>query len=348
MQEKNLTVGEIAQLVDGKVIGDANVGIQRVSSLENATSGDISFLSNQKFEEQLNTTQASCVLLSNASSINVNSTCILCKDPYLAFALVAQALDTTPLPAPNLSEYANVHSSAVIGTNVTLGPGVVIQQECRIGNNVSIGANSFIGEFSYIGDNTKIYANVSIYHGVNIGESCILHAGVVVGSDGFGYARDGDVWVKIPQTGGVRIKNYVEIGANSCVDRGALNDTIIGNGVKIDNLCHVAHNVDFGENSAMAALSGVAGSTKVGKSCTFSGRSSVIGHLDIADGTHLTVGTVLNKSIKVGGVYSSGTGLQENKRWRKNVARFKQLDAMAKTIRGIEKELCALKSENNL
>ena len=347
MQEKTLTVAEIASIVGGRVIGDKTLEINRVSPLDQATKHDISFLSNPKFEQQLDTTQAGCVLLSDGYTKHPSVTSVLCKDPYLAFALVAQALDNTPLPATEISPTATIHQSAVLGDNVEIAAGVVIGKNCQIGDNVCIGANSYLGEGGIIGDSTIIYANVSIYHGVSIGSFCILHSGVVIGSDGFGYANDAGQWVKIPQSGGVMIGDRVEIGANSCIDRGALNNTIISNGVKIDNLCHIAHNVEVGENTAMAAFTGIAGSAKIGKSCTFSGRSSIIGHLEIAAGTHLTAGTLVNKSNQTAGMFSSGTGAQDNKTWRKNVARFKKLDEMAKRLRQLEKQMSEFQDKNN-
>ena len=345
MRKKTLTVAEIADIVGGQVVGNADIQISRVASLDQATQDDVSFLSNLKLEQQLNTTHASCVLLSDGYEkvIDLNNikslTVVLCKDPYLAFARVAQALDNTPLPARDISPTASIHPSVVLQKNVKIASGAVLDKDCHIGNNVSIGANVYLGEGVVLGDNTIVYANVSIYHRVNVGSHCIFHSGAVIGCDGFGYANDGGNWVKIPQTGGVVIHDHVEIGANACIDRGALNDTVIGSGVKIDNLCHIAHNVQVGENTAMAAFTGIAGSAKIGKSCTFSGRSSIIGHLSIAAGTHLTAGTLVNKSNETAGVFSSGTGAQENKIWRKNVARFKQLDDMAKKIRQLEKKL---------
>lgn len=347
MQDKTLTVAEIANIVGGRVIGDKEIEIQRVSPLDQATKDDVSFLSNPKFEQQLDTTQAGCVLLSDSYTKQPSVTSVLCKDPYLAFALVAQALDKIPLPATHISPTATIHSSVVLGDNVKIAAGAVIEKNCQIGDNVCIGANSYLGEGGVIGDNSIVYANVSIYHGVHIGASCIVHSGVVIGCDGFGYANDAGQWVKIPQSGGVKIGDRVEIGANACIDRGALKDTIISSGVKIDNLCHIAHNVEVGENTAMAAFTGIAGSSKIGQSCTFSGRSSIIGHLDIAPGTHLTAGTLVNKSNETAGVFSSGTGAQDNKTWRKNVARFKQLDAMAKKLKVLEKQMSELKNESN-
>ena len=356
MKLKNVTIAEIAQIVDGEVIGKADTKVNRVASLERAKEQEVSFLTNPSFAEQLNTTRAGCVLLSdtykksdweqvNQSKEGMTSSWVLCKDPYLAYAKIAQLLDTTPLLTENTKSNETIHPSAKVGKNVSFGSGVVVSENCLIGDNVVIGCNSFVGPNSIVGDGTIICPNVTIYHDIKIGNSCLFHAGVVIGSDGFGFANEKGKWIKIPQTGGVVIGDRVEIGANTCIDRGALNDTIISDGVKIDNLCHIAHNVEFGEDSAMAACSGVAGSTKIGSSCTFSGRTSIIGHLDIAAGTHITAGTLVNRSNKEAGVFSSGTGMQENKVWRKNVARFKQLDSMSKKIKELEKQLKELKGD---
>jgi UDP-3-O-[3-hydroxymyristoyl] glucosamine N-acyltransferase len=339
LTQQILTVREIAKIVDGELEGEGDIKITSVAPLDKALAHQISFLSNPKFQKQLDTTQSGCVLLSDRSKKQLDFPVIYCNDPYLAFALVSQALDTTPLPADGISQQATIEASATIGRNVGLAPGVYIGKHCEIGANVSIGANSTIGENCKIAHGTVIYPNVSIYHDVEIGRNCVIQSGTVIGSDGFGYANRAGEWVKIAQTGGVRIADNVEIGANATIDRGALEDTVIAQGVKIDNLCHIAHNVEIGENTAMAAFTGVAGSTVIGKGCTFSGRSSIIGHLNIAPGTHLTAGTLISKSNSTAAVYSSGTGAQENKLWRKNVARFKQLDEMAKKIRQLEQQV---------
>jgi UDP-3-O-[3-hydroxymyristoyl] glucosamine N-acyltransferase len=339
LQSKKLTIAEIAEIVGGELVGEGSRSIDRIASLDQATADSVSFLSNPKFEHQLNTTLAGCVLLSDKYDKVFNSPHILCKDPYLAFAKVSQALDPSPLPAYGISPQSVVHESAAIGKNVSIGAGAVIDADCTIADNVCIGVNSYIGRGSSLGINTKLFANVSVYHGVKLGADCIIHSGTVIGSDGFGYANDKGRWVKIPQIGGVTIGNRVEIGANSTIDRGALNETIIHDGVVIDNLCHIAHNVEIGEDTAMAAHSGIAGSTVVGKGCTFSGRTSIIGHLELAAGTHVTAGTLISKSNDKPAVFSSGTGTQENKTWRRNVARFKQLDEMAKKLRQLEKKL---------
>ncbi|PCI73057.1 MAG: UDP-3-O-(3-hydroxymyristoyl)glucosamine N-acyltransferase [Gammaproteobacteria bacterium] len=344
-KDSMLTLAKIAEHISGELVGNKEHLISKVSSLDKAENSEISFLSNHKFESELNTTQAGCVLVSKTyfdqclSKLHIRNNYIICEDPYLAFAFVGQLFDTTSKPANGISDRAYISTSAQLGKSVSVASGASIGDNTIIGDNVSIGVNVAIGQDIIIGANSIIYSLVSIYPNTRIGINCILHSNCVIGSDGFGYANKQGEWIKIPQTGGVNIGNNVEVGANACIDRGALKDTIIRDGVKIDNLCHIAHNVEVGENVAMAAMTGVAGSTIIGKNCTFSGRSSILGHLNIADNTHVTVATVINKSNSTAGVFSSGTGAQENKQWRKNVARFKQLDDMAKRIRSLEKQL---------
>ncbi len=345
MQHQSLTVAELADIVGGQVVGDASMTISRVASLDEAQSDEVSFFNQAKFEAQLNTTQAGCVLVSKGYLKPVPVTHILCDDPYLAYAKVAQALDTTPSPADELSPLAHIHPTAKIGTNVCIAAGAVIAKDCVIADNVSIGSNCVVAEASEIGEGSILYPNVTFYHRTLVGRDCIFQSGAVIGSDGFGFANENGCWVKIPQLGRVIIGDRVEVGANSTIDRGALKDTLIGDGVIIDNLCHIAHNVEIGENTAMAAFTGIAGSSIIGESCTFSGRSSIIGHLKIAAGTHLTAGTLVNKSNDEAAVFSSGTGAQPNKAWRKNVARFKQLDDMAKRLRQLEKQLSQQQSK---
>ncbi|MGX5201312.1 UDP-3-O-(3-hydroxymyristoyl)glucosamine N-acyltransferase [Aliikangiella sp. IMCC44632] len=350
MNSKVYTIAQIAQLLEAEIVGDSEHTINGIASLESAGPNEISFLSSAKFKQQLNTTLAGCVLLSADTAKEFKGNAIIVKDPYLGFAKVAQLLDNTPVPVKTIHSSAQIATGASIGSNVSIGAGVYIDHGVVIEDNVIIGANVSIGEATKLGKGTRIYPNVSIYHGVEIGENCIIQSGAVIGADGFGYANEKGCWVRIPQTGKVIIGNDVDIGANACIDRGALNNTVIGNGVKIDNLCHIAHNVEIGEHTAMAGFTGIAGSSKIGKYCTFSGRSSILGHLTIADKTHVTACSLINRSNREPGVFSSGTGMQDNKTWRKNVARFRQLDDMAKQLKQLQKALSQLereKGENN-
>ena len=232
-----------------------------------------------------------------------------------------------------VAEGADVHPTASIGPFVAIESGVVI------GAGSSIGSHSSIGEGSQIGEGCQIAASVQIYHGVRIGDRVVLHSGVVIGSDGFGFANDKGVWVKIPQIGGVEIGDDVEIGANTTVDRGALENTVIGNGVKMDNQIQVAHNVQIGDHTAIAGCVGIAGSAKIGRYCGIGGGAGILGHLEITDGVQVTAMSLVTKSIKDPGIYSSGTSVEPSKLWHKNYARFRQLDEMARRIKALEQRL---------
>lgn len=345
MTEKEYSVAQIAQLLDAEFTGDGDYLISGLAPIDSAGPSDITFLSDPKYKAQLSTTQAGCVLVSAELKTAVPSNGIILKDTYLGFAKVAQLLDTTPVPEKGIHPIAHVGEDVTLGKNISIGFGCVIENNVVIEDNVVIGANTTIGVGSHIGANSRVFTNVAIYHNVRMGKNCVVQSGAVIGSDGFGYANEKGVWIRIPQTGGVVIGDNVDIGANACIDRGALKDTVIGNGVKIDNLCHIAHNVVIGEHTAMAGFTGIAGSATIGKHCTFSGRSSILGHLNIADGTHVTACSLINRSNKEAGVFSSGTGMQDNKTWRKNVARFRQLDDMARQLKQLQKAIKQLQGE---
>jgi len=334
-----LNLEQLALALDAKLLGDKNVKISHFKDLSDASNGDISFVSNLKFKSQLQQTRASAVIVSETMAEYSPVAVLIVKDPYLAYAKAAQLLDTTPSVKLGVASSARIHPSAKIGTNVAIGEGVIIAANVTIADNSEIAAGTVIGENSRIGQNTKIKANVTIYHNIEIGNDVLIHSGTVIGSDGFGFANEAGCWQKIPQMGKVIIGNDVEIGANCSIDRGALKNTEIGNGVKMDNMIHIAHNVIIGDHCAMAACVGIAGSTVVGERCTFSGAVAIVGHLDIPAGTHFTVRTVVNKSPKHSGAFSSGTGMMENKDWRKSVARFKQLDDLSKRIKYLEKKV---------
>ncbi|MDH5432457.1 MAG: UDP-3-O-(3-hydroxymyristoyl)glucosamine N-acyltransferase [Gammaproteobacteria bacterium] len=343
--QTSFSVAELAKELGAEYVGDGEKRLTSISTLEKAVQDQVTFLNNPKYRAQLGTTQAGCVLLSEEFKKDCPTNCIILSDPYLGFAKVAQLMDTTPIPEVGIHPDAIIDSDVKIGKGVSVAAGCVLQPGCIIEDNVILEPNVVVGINSRVGKGSRLFANVVVYHNVSIGQYCIIHAGAVIGSDGFGFANDKGRWVKIPQTGGVKIGDNVEIGANACIDRGALEDTIIGHGVKLDNLCHIAHNVELGENVAMAAYSAVAGSTKVGDGCTFGGRATILGHLNIAAGSHVTATSLINRSINESGAYSSGTGMQDNKSWRKSVARFRQLDEMAKQIKQLEKQLKQLQGK---
>lgn len=338
------SLAEIANKIGATVHGDEQCEIGSIATLNTAQVGQIAFLANSKYSAQLATTNASAVIISNKELENCRSNALVMDNPYMGYALVAQLLDTTPKPANSIHPSAIVDESAVLGDNVTIGANAVIEADVSIANNVSIGAGCFIGIAARIGAHSTIWPNVSIYHRVEVGENCAIHANTVVGSDGFGYANDKGKWLKIPQLGTVVIGNHVEIGASTTIDRGALENTVIKDGVILDNQIQIAHNVEVGENTAIAACSVIAGSTKVGKNCVIAGLVGINGHIEVGDGCVFTGMTMVTKSIDKPGVYSSGMPSQPNKEWHKNNARIRKLEALTKRVANVEKEIAVNKS----
>ncbi|MFV0594188.1 UDP-3-O-(3-hydroxymyristoyl)glucosamine N-acyltransferase [Shewanella sp.] len=334
---KSVTLKELSLLLDGVVQGDETLVINSVATLEHATTGQISFLANSKYRAQLESTQASAVLLSAKDAQGYSGTALVVKDPYVGFARVAQLLDTTPKAAIGIHPSAQIDSSAQFGEGVAIGANAVIGANVILGENVQIGAGTVIGQDCIIGSNTRLWANVTLYHNVHLGQDCIIHSGAIIGSDGFGYANERGQWVKIPQTGGVRIGDRVEIGASSTIDRGALGHTEIHNGVIIDNQVQVAHNDIIGENTAIAGSTTLAGSVTIGKHCIIGGNCAIAGHLTIADGVHLSGATNVTGNMREPGLYSSATVAMENKVWRKNTVRFRQLDELFQRVKTLEK-----------
>ncbi|ARD45679.1 UDP-3-O-(3-hydroxymyristoyl)glucosamine N-acyltransferase [Colwellia sp. PAMC 21821] len=328
---------DIAKKIGAVVQGDGQCEIFSIATLVAAKSGQIAFLANSKYSEQLATTKASAVIVTEAEAEKCHTNALVMANPYMGYALVAQLLDTSPKPANSIHASAVIDDSAIIGEDVTIGANAVIEAGVCLSNGVSIGAGSFIGIAAQIGANSTIWSNVSVYHGVVIGENCSVHANTVIGSDGFGYANNKGSWVKIPQLGTVIIGDNVEIGACTTIDRGALGDTIIKNGVILDNQIQIAHNVVIGENTAMAACSVIAGSTEIGKNCVIAGLVGINGHISIADGCVFTGMTMVTKSLSEPGVYSSGMPCQPNKEWHKNNARIKKLESLTKRLNILEK-----------
>lgn len=338
------TLAEIANKIGAVVQGDEQCEISSIATLVDAKAGQIAFLANSKYSAQLLDTHASAVIVNDAEAKNCQTNALVMDNPYMGYALVAQLLDTTPKPADRIHPSAVVDSSVSIGENVTIGANAVVESGVSLADGVSIGAGCFIGIGAQLGANTAVWANVSIYHGVVIGKNCLIQANTVIGSDGFGYANDKGNWVKIPQLGSVIIGDNVEIGASTTIDRGALGNTIIKNGVILDNQIQIAHNVVIGENTAMAACSVIAGSTVVGKNCVVAGLVGINGHIEITDGCVFTGMTMVTKSLTESGVYSSGMPCQPNKEWHKTNARIRKLDTITKRLSAAEKELLALKS----
>ena len=318
---------EIAGQLGGELLGDGELRIARIATLEGATPDAISFLANPKYRAQLATTQAGCVIVGPAArdEAAARGAAIVTPDPYAYYARLSQWWARTMRPqAPG-----GIHPSAVVDASAQVAADAVIGPLCVIGAGVRIGAG------------TRLSAHVTVYDGCSIGERCIVHAGVVIGADGFGFApvkgEGGLRYEKIAQLGGVRIGNDVEIGANTCIDRGALDDTVIEDGVKLDNLIQVGHNVRIGANSAMAGCVGIAGSAVIGQRCTVGGGAIVLGHLTLADDVHISAASVVMRSIRRPGQYSGVFPIDDNAAWEKNAATLRQLHTLRERIRALEK-----------
>lgn len=340
-----MLVRDIAAALGASFEGDGNLEIRKVANLKTAQADEISFLSDPKYREILDESQAGCVMVKADMAQHVKGLALVVEDPYLAFAKVAQMLDNTPRIATGIANSAKVDPTAKLGKNVSLGENVYIAAGAEIGDDVQIGANCVIGPNAKLGKGTRLYPLVSIYHDVVIGEYCLIQSGTVIGSDGFGYANDKGEWVKIPQTGRVMIGNMVEIGANTCIDRGALDDTIIESNVIIDNLCQVAHNVKIGYGTAIAGGTTFAGSVTIGKYCIIGGTSVFNGHITIADQVTISGMCMVMRSIDKKGVYTSGIPAQTNKEWRITAARVLHINDMYHKVNDMEKEMQELKEQ---
>jgi len=340
------TLTDIAKHIGATVKGDGNISVSSLATLATAKNHQIAFLSNSKYQHQLQDTHAAAVIVSPALAEFCPTNALVMDNPYMGYAMTAQLLDSTPLPASEVHPSAVVDESVKIGAHVAIGANAVIESGVELGDGVVIGPGCFVGKNVKIGANTKLWANISVYHECLIGYDCLIQANTVIGSDGFGYAPHNGQWHKIPQLGRVVIGNRVEIGASTTIDRGALDDTVIEDGCILDNQIQIAHNVVIGENTAMAACSVVAGSSKVGKNCTIAGLVGVNGHIEIADNVVLTGMTMVTKALDKSGVYSSGIPAQPNKDWNRMNARLRKLDETTKKVSQIEKALNQAQKEN--
>jgi len=326
-------------------MGEAGVRVTQIATLETAQPDQISFLTNSKYRAQLAATRAGAVILGESDADATDLPRIITENPYAYFAKVSAMLNPLPEPA------SGVHSSAVIGAGAMIDATASIAATAVIGEGATIGAFSVIGEGCCIGANVvigsraRLYPRVVIYHGCVIGDNLIAHSGVVIGADGFGIAMDEGRWVKIPQIGRVVIGNDVEIGANTTIDRGALDDTVIEDGVKLDNQIQVAHNVRIGAHTAIAGCVGIAGSATIGRYCRIGGSAGILGHLHIADHVEIAAFSLIGKSIREAGSYAAIFPFSKTDEWRKNAVHLRHLDDMAKRIRTLEQELDSIKSK---
>jgi UDP-3-O-[3-hydroxymyristoyl] glucosamine N-acyltransferase len=333
------TLAELAKILNVELQGIASTEITGIAALQSATPNQISFLDNPRYAKYLDTTQAAAVILAKQYVELCPRSTLITDNPYLAYAKVASLFAQKPIVTQG------IHPSAVIGEGCEIHASASIGAHCVLGNNVKICANAVIqpgcviGENCTIGEESYLWAKVVLYHQVKIGARVILHSGVVLGSDGFGNAQSNQGWQKVPQLGGVIIGNDVEIGANTTVDRGALDNTIIEDGVKLDNQIQVGHNVVIGKHTAIAGCVAIAGSTKIGKYCLIGGGACIAGHLDIADNVVITGMTGIPNSISEPGIYSGGVPPLPNKAWRKNAILFCRLDELNRRIKQLESKI---------
>lgn len=326
------TLGEIAQWVGAEVRGDPAYVVSGMATLSAAQSHQLAFLSNTKYTSQLASTQAGAVLIRAEEAPLFSGHALILENPYAAFALLSHRFDRTPKPAPGVHPSAVVAPTARLGERVCIGPHVVIGEHVVIGAGSSIDAGCVIHARAQLGEQCRLYSRVVVYHDCVLGNQVVLHSGVIIGADGFGYAPQGGRWHKIAQIGIARLGNRVEVGANTTIDRGALGDTIIHDGVIIDNQVQIAHNVQIGANTAIAACTGIAGSTTIGANCILAGGVGIVGHIDICDGVQITAMTLITKSISAPGSYSSGTAFERSEVWKKMAVRLKKLDELVRRV----------------
>lgn len=332
------TLAQLATLLDAQLAGEPEMPLVRLATFEQAKEGDITFVSDKKLLTKLDSCSASAIVLPTTLMENYQGNALFMDNPYVGYALLARLFDTTPNLSANIAPSAEIHESAKIGENVAIAANVVIEAGVTVADNCQISANVVIGQNSIIGSGSKIYPNVTVYHNCEMGKNCMIHANSVIGSDGFGNVPYQGTWVKIPQIGRVIIGDDVEIGSSTSIDRGALSDTIIGNGVKIDNQCQIAHNVVIGEHTVIAGGSNVAGSTKLGKNCILGGSVAMNGHLTITDNVVVTGDSMVMRNINEAGVYSSGVPATKNRAWRKTTAYTLKIENLFKRVKELEKQ----------
>lgn len=333
----SLSLADIAARLGGDVLGDAETRVTQVATLASAGAGEIAFLSNLKYKQQLQGTQATAVIVAPAFADATPLPRIVTANPYVYYARVAALLN--PADRPVAGVHPTAASASPVPGSVSVGPQVVIGSGVALGDNVTIHAGCSIGDDVTIGEGSILHPNVTIYPGCVIGRNAIIHSGAVIGADGFGFAPENGRWVKIPQIGRVVIGDDVEVGANTSIDRGALDDTVIGNGVKLDNQIQIGHNCIIGDHSVIAGCVGIAGSTKIGKGCMLGGAAMILGHLEIADGTVISPGSMVMKSITKAGKYTALFPLEEHDRWLHNAAQVRHLSRLAERVAELEKKL---------
>ena len=340
-----MTLGQLAEALGASLNGPEALEITGLATLQEAGKGQLSFLANKQYRKFLDESQASAVLLKAEDAEGFAGNALIVPDPYLAYARISHLFDPKPKAVAGVHPSAVVADDAQVDASASIGPFAVIESGARIGANVTVGAHCFIGARCVIGEGGWLAPRVTLYHDVSIGKRVVIQSGAVIGGEGFGFANEKGIWRKIAQIGGVTLGDDVEIGVNTAVDRGALSDTRIGDGVKLDNQIQIAHNVQVGDHTAMAACVGISGSTKIGKHCMIAGGVGMVGHIDVCDNVFVSGMTMVTRSITEPGGYSSGTAMQPLADWRKSAARIRQLDEMAKRLGQLEKRVDTVTSD---
>jgi UDP-3-O-[3-hydroxymyristoyl] glucosamine N-acyltransferase len=333
------TLADIASRLGGRVAGDAGVRIRQVGTLESAGEGQITFLANPRYRSRLGATRASAVVLSAADEPLTALPRIVCDNPYAYFARLSALLNPPPPVLPGVHPAAHVAAGARVAPSAQVDAGAVIEAGASIGERAAIGSGCHVGTGASVGADSRLYPSVVVYHGCRIGARAVIHSGAVIGADGFGIAREDGRWVKIPQVGRAVIGDDVEIGANTTIDRGAVDDTVIGDGVKLDNQIQIGHNCRIGAHTAMAGCVAVAGSADIGRHCTLGARALVLGHLSICDHVSISADTVVTRSIRRPGTYTGLFPFDRHEAWSRNAALLRHLAELAARVRKLERAL---------
>jgi UDP-3-O-[3-hydroxymyristoyl] glucosamine N-acyltransferase len=332
------SVAELAKRFSLEFKGDGERIIDGVGTLSGAGPSQLSFLSNSKYAAQLASTRAGVVVLNSDAVASCPTAALVARDPYVTYAHIAALFEHLPAAPQGIHSSAVVAPGARVSATASIGPCCVIEDAAVVEDGAVLGPHCIIGSHCTVGAQSRLVGRVTLVTRVTLGKRVLVHPGAVIGSDGFGLAFDHDHWVKLPQLGGVRIGDDCEIGANTTIDRGALDDTVLEEDVRLDNQIQIAHNVHVGAHTAMAGCAAVAGSAKIGRYCMIGGNAGVLGHLELADRVTITAKSLVTHSIREAGEYSSGVPLQENRQWRRNAARFKHLDELARRVSALEKD----------
>ena len=335
MTDRNTTLADLAGRFGLALRGEGSVVIKGVGTLEGAGAGQLSFLSNSTYRRHLAGTHAGAVVLRAADADACPVPCLVAEDPYVAFARIAALFDKAVPVEPGVHASAVIDASARIAASASIGPFTAIGPRCIVGDNAVIGAACVLGPDCQVGDDSELLARVTLVTRVRLGQRVRIHPGAILGAEGFGLAMDAGRWIKVPQLGGVLVGDDCEIGANTTIDRGAIEDTVLEEDVRLDNQIQVGHNVRIGAHTAMAGCVAIAGSARIGRYCLIGGGVGIVGHIDICDQVTVTARSLVTHSITQPGEYSSGTPLQPSRQWRRNAARFKHLDELARKIAGL-------------